>query len=92
MPAHPHTFESKDGSLLWGVFEPVDAPPCCSGTGRLVGNRQIGTLCNNVVNKAWAGSKDAPKKLCRARAMSQLLCSPAIQLPLLVNELLRLPA
>ena len=25
-----------------GVFEPVDAPPCCSGTCHLVDNRQIG--------------------------------------------------
>ena len=93
-PPHPRTFESKDGRVLWGLLEPVDAPPCCSGTGSLVGNRQIGKkkLCDKAVNKAWAGSKDAPRKLRRVRAMGQLLCSPAMQLPLLITDLLHLPA
>ena len=54
----------------------------------LLATGRLETLCN----KARAGSKDAPKKLRRARAMGQLLCSPAIQLPLLVNDLLHLPA
>ena len=58
----------------------------------LLATGRLEKLCNKAVNKAWAGSKDAPKKLRRARAMGQLLCSPAIQLPLLVNDLLHLPA
>ena len=44
------------------------------------------------MNKAWAGSKDAPRKLRRVRATGQLMCSPAMQLPLLITDLLRLPA
>ena len=49
-------------------------------------------LCDKAVNKAWAGSKDAPRKLRRVRAMGQLMCSPAMQLPLLITDLLHLPA
>ena len=49
-------------------------------------------LCDKAVNKAWAGSKDAPRKLRSVRAMGQLMCSPAMQLPLLITGLLHLPA
>ena len=31
-------------------------------------------------------------KLCRVQAMGQVLCSPTMQLPLLVNYLLHMPA
>ena len=78
---------------MWGLLEPVHAPPCCSSTGGLVGTRQIEhKFCDKAVHKAWAGSKDAPRKLRRFRAMGRLLCSPATQLSLLLTDLLHLPA
>ena len=49
-------------------------------------------LCDKAAHKAWAGSKDAPRKLLRVRAMGQLSCSPSMQFPLLITGLVHLPA
>ena len=58
----------------------------------LLATARLKQLCDKGVNKAWAGSEDAPRKLRRVRAMGQLMCSPAMQLPLLITDLLHLPA
>ena len=58
----------------------------------LLATTRLKKLCDKAENRGLARSKDAPRKLRRVRAMGMLLCSPAIQLPLLINDLLRLPA
>jgi hypothetical protein len=58
----------------------------------LLAMTRLKKLCDKAENKGLAGSKDAPRKLRRVRAMGTLLCRPAIQLPLLINDLLHLPA
>ena len=56
-------FESKDGRVLWDLLEPVDAPPCCSGTGGLVGNRQVEKALRQGGEQGLGGVQGCPEEV-----------------------------